>query len=121
MRADTPVPSGTTLSLIHRVDSGPPVILHLGGELEATEVDQLRAAVADLDHNADLTIDLRDLSFVDSSGLGFLVRMRQDRVAAGGVVSFREPSAIVRRAITYAGLAEHFGIEPGGGGPAPRQ
>jgi anti-sigma B factor antagonist len=58
--------------------------------LEAMSVRERMAepAIAGVDH---LTIDLQNVSFVDSAGLAVLARARRDRVLRGGTVTLIRP------------------------------
>ena len=59
------------------------------------------------------TIDLGEVSFVDSAGLRALLVLRQARVDAGGAISVRRSSGAVRRVMRLAGVAHLFAHEHG--------
>ena len=69
-----------------------------GSELEATM--RSRPDVS--------TIDLGEVSFVDSAGLRALLVLRQERVDAGGTIGVRRSSGAVRRVMRLAGVAHLF-------------
>jgi anti-anti-sigma factor len=54
------------------------------------------------------TIDLGEVSFVDSAGLRSLLILRQERVDAGGAIAVRRSSGSVRRVMRLAGVAHLF-------------
>ena len=69
-----------------------------GSELETTMRSRLDVS----------TIDLGEVSFVDSAGLRALLILRQERVDAGGTVGIRRSSGAVRRVMRLAGVAHLF-------------
>lgn len=64
-------------------------------------------------------IDLSDLSFIDSSGLGVLIRTRKHG-SAGREITFRSPQPAVRNVIKLAGL-EGYILNPAKQTPAATQ
>jgi anti-sigma B factor antagonist len=86
---------------------GAETVLSLRGDLDIYTASRLREQLLDLVNDArpNLVIDLAELFFVDSTGLGTLVdgmkRVRQ----AGGSMTLRSPNASTRRAIEVSGLA----------------
>jgi anti-sigma B factor antagonist len=74
-----------------------------GSELESTM--QSRPDVA--------TIDLGEVSFVDSAGLRALLVVRQARIDAGSTIGVRRSSGSVRRVMRLAGVAHLFAHEHG--------
>jgi stage II sporulation protein AA (anti-sigma F factor antagonist) len=52
----------------------------------------------------ELTLDLSDVTFMDSQGLNELIRAHKALVAAGGGLRLREPSRPVELAIQIAGI-----------------
>ena len=84
----------------------------LGGEIDIAAVHELRAEFAALtDGSRPVTIDLRDVSFIDSSGIEALVAARRDAERAGGSVVLLAPSPAVARVLEVAGLDDVFRIE----------
>jgi anti-anti-sigma factor len=88
---------------------GPHVTIVVEGELDVSGATQLQACVSEalerLTWDRSITIDVRGLTYTDSSGLAGLLRARaaSDEVA----VAFRitEPSPALRRLIEMAGVA----------------
>ena len=81
-------------------------MLGLSGDLDIYTSAQFRERVADLVYDArlQLVIDLTDLTFVDSTGLGTLVGELARVRRGGGDMVLRAPSPAVRRTIEVVGL-----------------
>lgn len=87
-------------------------VCRLGGELDADGAARLRALLGErVDTDRDLTIDLADLQFIDSSGLGVLVGALKRFEAAGHRLALRSPTPSLMRVLEMTGLAEAFPIE----------
>ena len=88
----------------------------VAGEVDIASVDNLLSeAYACLDGPADVCeIDLADVTFIDSSGLGALVRIRNVAHDRGKEVVLVNVPAPVERLFAVTGLAEVFGIQLGG-------
>lgn len=65
----------------------------LGHELAASHVVQLRAALADdlMDHGNDIALDVRDLRYIDSSGMRFLRNFGENLAKQGRKLVFFGP------------------------------
>jgi anti-sigma B factor antagonist len=85
------------------------------GEVDIATVDDLlRQAYACLDGPADVCeIDLGAVTFIDSSGLGAIVRIRNVALDRGKQVVLANVPAPVERLFAVTGLAEVFGIRSG--------
>ena len=57
---------------------------------------------------ADLVVDLRDVTFLDSSGLSALVQLRRDVVANGGALVLSDVPDRIRALLQVSGLAGVF-------------
>lgn len=87
------------------------------GEIDLATAPRLRASLIDVDRRGrhQLEVDLHDVDFVDSVGLGVLFgALRRARQAGGGlrVVAVSEP---VGKLFDLLDLNAHFGITSGGG------
>jgi anti-anti-sigma factor len=85
-------------------------VLRLAGELDLSQVDTaesgLRRSLEQRPSDG-VVIDLRELTFIDSTGIAFLVRALQEH---GSDLSFRESeSPDVRRVLGIVGLDGHLG------------
>jgi anti-sigma B factor antagonist len=93
-------------------------VLTVSGELDLSTVAQLEGAYRQLvtaGPIAELVLDLAGVSFVDSSGLGALLRLRAEQMSAGGSLTISAVAAGPARVIDIAGLSETFGL-PGRSG-----
>lgn len=101
------------MSLIIDVRGDTPVVITLGGELDAFSSRHLRHrldAVIEAGRS-DLVIDLAALDFIDSTALGVLVgALRQARLH-GGDVRLRGVTAVARRVFDVTGLSQVFNVD----------
>jgi anti-anti-sigma factor len=74
------------------------------GELDLVTVETLRAALDGIESTERLVLDLRSLSFIDSSGLHLLVALHQRAQRDGLRLTLVAPAAPVDRAIQLCGL-----------------
>lgn len=81
-------------------------VIALGGRLTATGAPLLRNAVADLVTAGDsrIVVDMADLQFVDSSGLGALVGGLKSARVAGGDLRIASVSDAVRTVLHLTNL-----------------
>lgn len=86
-------------------EAGGTVILALFGELDLAGAPELDAALtAAREAGKGLTLDLSELDFIDSSGLGVLVRFHNAAAAAGYEYSVIAGPPPVHRAFVLSGL-----------------
>ncbi len=85
------------------------IALHLRGEItEATAKDTFErsaALIADVHAGQKVTIVLSKVTFLDSSGISVLVRLRKLVRAAGLELEFVKPTASVHNSLVMSGLA----------------
>jgi anti-sigma B factor antagonist len=75
------------------------------------EVDSLHQTVTrELEHQANIVLQTADVQFVDSSGLGTMVRLMSAARKAGGDVKICQPPAMMRKALTMTNLHNVFQI-----------
>ena len=74
------------------------------GELDLATVETLRAALDGGEKAARLVLDLRGLSFIDSSGLHLLVALHSRAQRAGFQLTLVAPAAPADKAIQVSGL-----------------
>lgn len=94
---------------IHEEDAGEEVRLVVRGELDLATADSLDARLAALaDRKRPVLLDLRPLSFMDSSGLRSLMLARER--AAGGDWGLRiiPPEGEARDVLRVSGVEDHL-------------
>ena len=74
------------------------------GELDCATVETLRAALDGVENAGRLVLDLRGLSFMDSTGLRLLVALHQRAQRDGFQLTLVAPAAPVDKAIQVSGL-----------------
>jgi stage II sporulation protein AA (anti-sigma F factor antagonist) len=83
-------------------------VVRVVGELDVSNVDRLRALLDTIEEPcAAIVVDLGELTFMDSSGIGVLL----ERHRRGATVTLRNPSPIVRRLVTATGLDDVLRFE----------
>jgi anti-anti-sigma factor len=96
-------------------DRGYAVVVHVAGEIDFTTADRLRETVGTAVVAAGpprVVLDLDQVTFCDSSGLGTLVAMWKDTRAAGGDLLVARPPGICKRMLERTGLERHITIAP---------
>jgi stage II sporulation protein AA (anti-sigma F factor antagonist) len=78
--------------------------VRVAGEVDLDTADQLAAGL-DACHGR-VVVDLAGVTFIDSSGLGTLVRARNRLASEGGGLFVQDPSERVRRLFELTGLTE---------------
>lgn len=82
------------------------------GEIDLSHGEHLWAAVEEALSLSDrLVIDFSGTTFIDSTGLGILVRAQSQLGPAGGPIVIRSPSQVVRRLLSVSGIDQHVAIE----------
>ena len=91
-------------------------VLHVAGELDYDNSTQLFASVSSaLDPSQPITIDMAEVTFMDSTAIGVLVQVSHQRT-----VTIVNPSESVRRILEITALTEWFGLERATEEPAPQ-
>jgi len=90
------------------------VTVALHGEVDVATVDQVRVALADAiaGRPRALVVDLADLSFIDSTGLGALIFGFQRCRDQGIAFRLANPSRGVRQILVLSGLIEVVEVTP---------
>lgn len=85
-------------------------VLRLSGEIDLAVADRVLAAgIKCLDNGtSDLVVDLSDVSFLDSSGLGALVAIRNHAAESGRTVVVTGLHGTVKKVFEITGLEEPF-------------
>jgi anti-sigma B factor antagonist len=95
-------------------DNAPLLNIRLAGDLDLGTAAQLKLAVdAYARTGQTITVDLREVWFIDSMGLAALVRARHRALARGGSLQLVPPPAATRRVFELTHLDRVFTwVEP---------
>lgn len=97
------------------IDLHPPTTAHLAvtGELDALSSRQLRHQFADAiaGGSTDFTIDAAGVTFVDASGIGSFIRLRNAVREVDGTLTFVAASRRIRWVFRIVGLERSFGLD----------
>lgn len=84
-------------------------VLHVAGEIDLSVAEDFVAvAQACLEQSTGIDLDLADVTFIDSSGLGVLVRVRKEAEVQGKSFKLAEVSPSVQRLLEVTGLDSVF-------------
>jgi anti-sigma B factor antagonist len=88
------------------------MIMTLTGEVDFATVPALHASLADLCSaiKEELVIDLSRVTFLDSSGLAFLVTTQNQLNSKGALLAILFPTAQIRRLFDLRGLTMVFTV-----------
>jgi anti-sigma B factor antagonist len=106
--ADNQVGPGT-LGLDRSTDGHGQICLVVTGQIDISNVDRLREALTGILAEPDLTelvLDFGALEFIDSSGVGALVRAKQEADSRGANVTVTNAHGPVERVLTVLGVDE---------------
>jgi anti-sigma B factor antagonist len=99
----------------HVSRTGTTVTVALTGELDVATAAALRARLLTLAASepapAHVVLDLRDLAFVDASGISVLLAAQRSLAARGATLVLRRPSRPVRRVLALLDLERVLAIE----------
>jgi anti-anti-sigma factor len=90
-------------------------VLRPSGVIDLANAEELRAqwyAVVDEWEPDTVVVDLRDVTFIDSSGLSVLAGLTKRQWAHHGEVSVRNPSPLVVRVLRAVGLDRAVHVVP---------
>ena len=91
-------------------DAGDVTVVEFDGEFDAFNLAPTAKRIDDLVDAGDakLVFNLRKLSFINSSALGYLIKVRKKAQAAGGDVVLVQPSNFFRKTLVTLGLDKLF-------------
>jgi anti-anti-sigma factor len=86
------------------------VLVRVGGEIDISNIEQVQRLIEPVVGPAtkEITFDLSEVAFIDSSGLALLLSVAE-RI---GTVRLKSPSRQVRRIIEVTGLGAALPVEP---------
>ena len=87
-------------------------IVTLKGEIDVGSAPQLKELVQQLidDGDVQILIDLSDVPFMDSTGLGIFVNAYKQLQRAGGVIKFANPQEVLRKVFSITQTDKVFSI-----------
>jgi anti-anti-sigma factor len=85
-------------------------VLVLRGEFDLTGIGVFDDAVAAVTPRDSLVVDLRELTFLDSSGLGAFVALRERALSEGWSLVLSAPQPSVALVLRISGLAQRLTI-----------
>jgi anti-sigma B factor antagonist len=90
------------------------VTLRVSGEIDLHTAPTLRdrALAALRQHGSTLRMDLRDVPFMDSTGLEVLLATRRRAELEGGSLTLLAPTPAILRVLEVTGLDKWFSITP---------
>ncbi len=87
--------------------------LSIAGEVDVAVVDEFGSAMRaliDANPGVEVCVDLRDVNFIDSSGLGVLVGANKQAAAAGATIRLTHVQASPAKVFEITGLQSTFGL-----------
>ena len=87
-------------------------VIRLAGELDVATAPQLRAAFAEPIQETTVIVDMAELSFMSSTGVGELVIARQRGIEAGWTLKLRGATGTVANVLRVTGVDKVVPIEP---------
>lgn len=103
--------SGSGITCRHAYEGS---VLTLWGEVDAQlreAASQAMASLASRPDPAPVVVDARDVTFIDSSGVAFILQVFVLGEETGSAVTLREPSAEVMRVLEMVGIADRLNVE----------
>ena len=99
---------GLTVEAHGEPDAG---VLSLRGELDVSTIAIVQEAIAGV-NGGTVVLDLTDLRFVDSAGIGCFARAHVALSEAGRALELRDPQPAIRRVIELTGLDREIRVTP---------
>jgi anti-anti-sigma factor len=94
----------------------PDATVSLAGELDLGSRDRVEQAIGAAVHatgTRSVLVDLSDLQFIDSSGIGTLLKGRRQADVAGVAYRVSAATGIVRQVLSLTGVLEHLSGDSG--------
>ena len=90
------------------------IVVHVRGPLDLPEVGDLRATFSEISpyEGPDVVLDMTEVSFLGSSGMGAIAQVRNDLAAHGRHLTLRGASPSIRRAFEMTHLDRIVELEP---------
>jgi anti-sigma B factor antagonist len=99
---------------VHSSNAGPAGVVTAGGEIDLATAPGIREAISDLmaAGHTHLVLDLREVTFMDSTGLGILVGAGKRASGLGGALRVVCDNARVLRLLAMTGLSRSLAVHP---------
>jgi anti-sigma B factor antagonist len=103
----------TDLQLDRIASSGTTATVRVAGDVDMASAPRLRALLEELVGSGvgRIVLDCRELSFLDSSGIGVLVAARA-RMGDDGELVLQSPPRHVRKVLDITGMGAHVSVVP---------
>jgi len=101
------------MELLNVTRKGTVCIFHYSGELTLEVIDRLKGEMwgyLKQQTCGSLVMDLADVSFLDSSGIGFLVHLNNQKKEENKGFYLYRPSSQVRKSLSLVRLLEYFQV-----------
>ncbi|NOV01791.1 STAS domain-containing protein [Paenibacillus planticolens] len=95
---------------VYKQSNGKENIIYLSGELDLSAAPELAAVLDSVVTQGDqhLTLDLKELRYIDSTGIGILVCVLKVRAAIGAAFSIQHIPSRIQRLFEITGVARYF-------------
>ena len=95
------------------IESGPPVVFVLDGELDPHTSPMLQSKIDETlaDDASSAVLDVEKVGFADSAGLRVGDDTHRRLNDAGGALTVRHPSTSLEKLLAVTGLADHVTVE----------
>ena len=104
-----PHPTDQSAGSITLTESADMTTAHLRGEIDASLREQASSALAHaLDRELPIVLDTSEVTFIDSSGIAFLIQLCTIGRDEGLPVTLVDPPTVVAEVLEMLGLAELF-------------
>jgi anti-anti-sigma factor len=113
MHTEEPETEGAPQLAIEVDETGRSTHVRLRGDLDVESSVQVWRELDRLTPTPEVTVDVSDLAFVDSTGLGCLFKLHRRTADAGGIVVVRGATPSLRRLMETTGLHRLLAILPG--------
>jgi anti-anti-sigma factor len=95
---------------VDRSDRGREILVALRGELDLAGVDDLLAAVEAVPPGARVMLELRELAFIDSSGIRAFMTLDTRARSEGWTLLLADPQDVVRRVLALCAFDDRVEI-----------
>jgi anti-anti-sigma factor len=99
--------------------AGKAAVIILAGELDLSNAERLLEVIRQVigAGATELTLDVADVSFIDSTGISVFLTAYKWLMDSGGTLSLLSPTATVERTLHIAGVLGHLTVVRGGSDP----